>query len=143
MLYVLTEPFFSAYKVLDADFVERKECKRDSDCSGLNARFLSKCGRYDCGLNANGPFACDAKSGLCISKRQHYNCKEDGACVNLRRLFLCEEGLCQNITSVYDCAFTATEAPLDCTDKRNCIALDGLYDCQRGMCSKVRKNGPR
>ena len=61
----------------------------------------------------------------------------DNKCTDLEHLFLCEDGLCENITSVFDCAYDKVQTPLDCTDKRNCITLDGLYDCKKGQCSKV------
>ena len=64
--------------------------------------------------------------------------------MNLNNLFLCEKGLCQNITSVFDCKYKNARIPDEkekngnCTAKRNCIELEGLYDCKDGMCSQVR-----
>ena len=79
------------------------------------------------------------KNERCVSKRQHTDCKKGQApCNNLDHLFLCKNGLCQNITSVFDCQYNRVQSPpLNCKDKRNCITLEGLYDCKNGMCSKV------
>ena len=64
--------------------------------------------------------------------------KHDNVCTNLNHLFLCENGLCQNITSVFECHYSQSQKPVNCKDKRNCITLDGLYDCHDGYCAKVR-----
>jgi len=51
---------------------------------------------------------------------------------------MCEEGLCQNISTIYDCTYDRIiNVPLDCHDKRNCLNLQGLFDCQDGVCYKV------
>ena len=43
----------------------------------------------------------------------------------------CDNGLCQNITSVYSCQFNSTaNETYDCTDRRNCISITGLFYCQ-------------
>lgn len=93
------------------------------------------------------------KHKKCISKRQHIDCKQDGQnpCRGLNHLFLCKDGLCQNITSAFDCKYDKFETSseqmnvndehcvrCDCKEKRNCITLNGLYDCKNGVCSKVR-----
>ena len=90
------------------------------------------------------------KHKKCISKRQHIDCKQDGQnpCRDLNHLFLCKDGLCQNITSAFDCKYEQFESSTeqtnkedcvrcDCNEKRNCITLNGLYDCKSGFCSKV------
>ena len=69
--------------------------------------------------------------------RQYRNCKLDNVCTNLEHLFLCENGLCQNITSAFDCHYTKSQHPVDCKDKRQCITLNGLYECHDGQCAKV------
>ena len=51
---------------------------------------------------------------------------------------MCKNGLCQNITSVFDCKYDKVQSPpLNCQDKVNCISLEGLFDCKDGVCSKV------
>ncbi len=66
------------------------------------------------------------------------NCKNDDVCNHLNSLFLCEKGLCQNISTVYDCVFEKViSIPVDCHDKRNCLNLQGLYDCKDGICHRV------
>ena len=87
------------------------------------------------------------KHNQCVSKRQHFDCTEGAnPCMNLNNLFLCEKGLCQNITSVFDCKYKNARIPDEkekngnCTAKRNCIELEGLYDCKEGMCSQVRSH---
>ena len=46
-------------------------------------------------------------------------------------LLQCDNGLCQNITSVYSCQFNSTaNETYDCTDRRNCISITGLFYCQ-------------
>ena len=74
---------------------------------------------------------------LFFSVRQYRNCKLDNVCTNLEHLFLCENGLCQNITSAFDCHYTKSQHPVDCKDKRQCITLNGLYECHDGQCAKV------
>ncbi len=123
--------------MLDADFVEVKECNRDSDCETLNERFFEKCGAYDCGRSTR-PFRCDESARRCVSARQHFNCKLDDVCTRLDNLFECENGLCQNITSVFDCDFQREDFIYDCTDKRNCITLQGIFHCTNGRCAKVK-----
>ena len=116
---------------------------RDQDCAALNTRFFSKCDAYDCGKSTR-PFICDQSAGKCVSRRQHFNCKLDDVCTYLDETFQCENGLCQNITSMYDCAFddrnvaAAADETYDCTDKRNCITLQGLFHCRRGRCAKIK-----
>ena len=43
------------------------------------------------------------KAHRCTSARQNRNCKMDDVCTNLDHLFLCDNGLCRNITDVFDC----------------------------------------
>ena len=66
------------------------------------------------------------------------NCARDNACSSLDQLFLCELGVCWNITSAFSCTWRPedTEPALDCYYKRNCIELDGMFNCQAGHCSK-------
>ena len=128
--------------VMDEDFVEARSCSRDADCQGLNERFDRVCrkgGYDDCGGETQvAVFGCDEKSRQCVSKRQHRNCKEDGACVGLRGVFQCEDGLCKNLSAVYDCWFSSVDThPINCKDKRNCITLKGLFSCTDGQCAKV------
>ncbi len=92
--------------------------------------------KYDTSLSLY-LYANPQKSHRCTSVRQHRNCKRDDVCTGLNHLFLCEDGLCQNITDVFSCSYERAKPPLDCTDKRNCITLQGLYDCRKGMCSQV------
>ena len=126
--------------MLDQDFVADTVCYSDAECKSTNDRFLKKCAAYrDCG-NSSEPFKCDLKFNRCLSTRQFRNCKNDNVCTNLEHLFLCENGLCQNITSAFDCHYTASQTPVDCKDKRQCITLDGLYHCQDGQCAKVNRN---
>ena len=116
------------------------ECYSDAECKGPNDRFLSKCGSYrDCG-NSSQPFKCDLKFNRCLSVRQFKNCKNDNVCTKLEHLFLCQNGLCQNITSAFDCDYHKIQSPVNCKDKRNCIKLQGLYECHDGQCSKVMLN---
>ena len=116
------------------------ECYSDAECKGPNDRFLSKCGSYrDCG-NSSQPFKCDLKFNRCLSVRQFKNCKNDNVCTKLEHLFLCQNGLCQNITSAFDCDYHKIQSPVNCKDKRNCIKLQGLYECHDGQCSKVILN---
>ena len=66
------------------------------------------------------------------------NCARDNACTSLDQLFLCEAGVCWNITAAFSCSWAAEdmEPALDCYYKRNCIELEGMYSCQAGQCSK-------
>ena len=123
---------------MDDDFIAHTECDHDSDCSGCNDRFFDKCERYDCGNRSVLPYKCDQKVARCTSVRQYRNCKNDHVCTALERLFLCENGLCQNVTDVFDCSYDTVGPVHDCTDKRNCIYLQGLFDCKNGKCAQVR-----
>ena len=139
LLYSLIA-FFGLFQVLDQDFIAEKECYSDKDCQGANERYIKKCvSERECG-NASQPFKCDMKFHRCLSVRQFRNCKFDNVCTNLEHLFLCENGLCQNITSAYDCHYTISQEPnskVDCKDKRQCITLNGLFECHDGQCQKV------
>jgi hypothetical protein len=122
---------------LDQDFVANTACDADKDCDSQNERFLEKCLPYqDCGTS-DQPFKCDLKFHRCLSTRQFRNCKNDDVCTELEHLFLCENGLCQNITSAFDCEYEESQHPVNCKDKRNCITLNGLFDCHDGQCAKV------
>eukprot|EP00095_Tigriopus_kingsejongensis_P002661 maker-scaffold1023_size69924-snap-gene-0.12 protein:Tk02661 transcript:maker-scaffold1023_size69924-snap-gene-0.12-mRNA-1 annotation:"PREDICTED: hypothetical protein LOC100747979" len=122
--------------VLDDDFVEKKSCVADSDCNSLNQRFFSKCSKYDCGT-LERPFRCDSKVHRCVSVRQYRNCKNDDICTDLHHLFHCHDGLCQNVTSVFECTIGELGPPLDCRDKRNCITLKGYFMCTHGVCRQL------
>ncbi|TRY69959.1 hypothetical protein TCAL_04884 [Tigriopus californicus] len=122
--------------VLDDDFVEKKSCSTDSDCASHNQRFFSKCPNYDCGT-LKQPFRCDSKVHRCVSVRQYRNCKNDDVCTDLHHLFHCQDGLCQNITSVFECTIEDLGPPLDCRDKRNCITLKGYFMCEHGVCRQL------
>ena len=129
--------YYYTFQVLDQDFIAEKECYSDKDCKGANERFTQKCvSARDCG-NSTQPFKCDLKFNRCLSVRQYRNCKKDNVCTNLEHLFLCENGLCQNITSAFDCHYIKSQNTVDCKDKRQCITLNGLYECHDGQCSKV------
>ena len=86
---------------------------------------------------SNGFIDNQISNAFYFSVRQYRNCKLNNVCTNLEHLFLCENGLCQNITSAFDCHYTKSQHPVDCKDKRQCITLNGLYECHDGQCAKV------
>jgi hypothetical protein len=55
-------------------------------------------------------------------------------------MFQCDDGLCYNISSVYSCSFSDSDAdwpPISCAKKRNCVELTGMFHCREGMCRRV------
>ena len=43
----------------------------------------------------------------------------------------CKDGVCKNITSVYNCQFNATyEETFNCKNRKNCIDMTGLFFCK-------------
>ncbi|XP_023336324.1 uncharacterized protein LOC111707445 [Eurytemora carolleeae] len=68
-----------------------------------------------------------------------HNCKKNNQCTQLNGLFICQEGLCTNISEVFSCTWKREdeEDPLNCYYKRNCVKLDGEYVCTNGECSRV------
>ena len=79
---------------------------------------------------------------LDIKAVEQRNCKEDHQCTHLDRMFMCEVGLCYNISSVYSCFYDDEDAdwpPVSCGNKRNCVELTGMFHCTSGMCRRVHK----
>jgi len=72
-------------------------------------------------------------------KEKKKNCKIDLECITMNHLFLCEMGICQNITDVYSCSWRPedTEPSLNCQHKRHCVELDGMYNCINGRCTRL------
>ena len=122
--------------VQDKELVEFMECEdRDEDCEGVNKRFKEKCVDYrDCPPDEK-VFVCEQKQ--CVSHREVRNCKRDGQCVDLEDQYLCDNGLCQNLSRVMECHYAQTGDTFDCTDKRNCITITGLFHCNAGLCTQV------
>jgi len=67
------------------------------------------------------------------------NCAKDHHCTSLDGMWMCEEGICKNITEVYSCSWAPEDAEpsLNCFYKRNCVELDGMYSCIDGLCSRL------
>eukprot|EP00090_Calanus_glacialis_P002363 TRINITY_DN11756_c0_g1_i1.p1 TRINITY_DN11756_c0_g1~~TRINITY_DN11756_c0_g1_i1.p1 ORF type:complete len:463 (+),score=131.42 TRINITY_DN11756_c0_g1_i1:108-1496(+) len=67
------------------------------------------------------------------------NCAKDHHCTSLDQMFMCEAGMCTNITDVFSCTWAPEDAepPLNCFYKRNCVELDGMYSCTDGYCSRL------
>lgn len=62
-------------------------------------------------------------------------------CKNLTGIYNCTEGMCMDITEVFECIFKETEPPLKCSGRRGkitCIDLTGLYKCRTGTCEKIK-----
>lgn len=76
---------------------------------------------------------------LSKDKNGLYNCKKDNQCTSLNDIFMCELGVCRNITDVFSCDWRTEdeEAPLNCFYKRNCVELDGMYSCTDGLCARL------
>ena len=122
----------------------------------INERFLERCQKYrNCPESWEPPvFVCQQQT--CVSRRETLNCKLEGECVNMEAQFLCDNGLCHNVSRVMSCQYSQVRRVMtmsdvraeyhlqvgetyDCTDKRNCIMLTGLYQCSRGQCTEVRQ----
>ena len=42
----------------------------------------------------------------CVSRRETLNCKLEGECVNMEAQFLCDNGLCHNVSRVMSCQYS-------------------------------------
>ena len=51
----------------------------------------------------------------CVSRRESLNCKLEGECVDMEDQFLCDNGLCQNVSRVMDCQYTQVSNMYTCT----------------------------
>ena len=72
----------------------------------INERFLERCQKYrNCPDLQDPPvFVCQQQT--CVSRRETLNCKVEGECVNMEQQFLCDNGLCHNVSRVMSCHYT-------------------------------------
>lgn len=103
----------------------------------VNERFLERCKKYNsCPEDGEDPvFVC--QQNQCVSRRETFNCKLEKECIALESQFLCNNGLCQNVSRIMSCQYWEVGPTYDCTDKRNCIMLTGLFHCRNGQCTEV------
>ena len=130
--------------VADKDLVEDTWCENPTeDCNLANQRFLERCVKYkSCPEPGEEPvFVC--QQNQCVSRRETLNCKLEKQCTELESQFLCNNGLCQNISRIMECKYYEVGATYDCTDKRNCIMLTGLFQCRQGHCTEVNTRSTR
>ena len=72
----------------------------------INKRFLERCQKYrNCpDLQEPPVFVCQQQT--CVSRRETLNCKLEGECVNMEQQFLCDNGLCHNVSRVMSCHYS-------------------------------------
>ena len=62
--------------------------------------------------------SCDSLyDSQCVSRRESLNCKLEGECVDMEDQFLCDNGLCQNVSRVMDCQYTQVSSMYTCTPR--------------------------
>ena len=108
--------------VADKELVEHSDCDNpEEDCKVtvdiivriimlyvqvINQRFLERCQKYrNCPESWEPPvFVCQQHT--CVSRRETLNCKLEGECVNMEAQFLCDNGLCHNVSRVMSCQYS-------------------------------------
>lgn len=68
-----------------------------------------------------------------------WDCKDidNYQCAGLEDVFQCDNGICNNITSIYTCTFLETNRTFDCRDRKNCFEMTGLFTCSGGVCLEI------
>jgi len=93
---------------------------------------LQKCSKvfdYTCPTLADPP----ANETLTCKDIDNYQC------ANLTELYVCLDGICTNITHVYDCTFNTTDVVYDCRNRKNCVDMTGPVYCQNGICTLLEE----
>jgi len=116
-------------------------CKSDSggDCTQIYAEVREN------GTNAKFTGCTNIFQKTCPTlndppANQTWDCKniDNYQCSSLDKVFKCKDGVCKNITSVYNCQFNATyEETFNCKNRKNCIDMTGLFFCKDGICNQI------
>ena len=99
---------------LDRYNLQKKNCKKDHECTRLDRIF--RC-----------------EDGMCWNITNVYRLV---ATEIITTNILVKVPTC-NLSRSYSCEWESKDPELDCENKRNCVELDGMYDCNDGSCGQI------